>query len=179
MENKVIFHLDRKSFLPLLPGTSIVPLNIKLTDGQFLELRKYSALQIAAAFGIKPNHLNNYEKSSYANSEAQQLAFYTDTMLYIIKQYEEELNYKLLSASQRRRGFRFKFNIAAVLRGDTKSQLESLAMGVSNGIYTPNEARRNLDLPAKSGGDRIYFNGSNIAVEDAGKQYDGKIMVDE
>lgn len=167
------------TFLPLLPGTSIVPLNIKLTDGQFLELRKYSALQIAAAFGIKPNHLNNYEKSSYANSEAQQLAFYTDTMLYIIKQYEEELNYKLLSASQRRRGFRFKFNIAAVLRGDTKSQLESLAMGVSNGIYTPNEARRNLDLPAKSGGDRIYFNGSNIAVEDAGKQYDGKIMVDE
>ena len=66
---------------------------------------------------------------------------------------------------------RFKFNIAAVLRGDTKSQLESLSMGVSNGVYTPNEARRNLDLPALPGGDRIYFNGSNIAVEDAGIQY--------
>ena len=159
------------TFIPLLPGTNIVPLNIRLTDGQFLELRKYTALQIAAAFGIKPNHLNDYERSSYANSETQQLAFYTDTMLYIIKQYEEELNYKLLSPFQRKRGWRFKYNVAAVLRGDTKSQLESLAMGVSNGVYTPNEARRNLDLPAKKGGDRIYFNGSNIAVEDAGAQY--------
>lgn len=63
-------------------------------------------------------------------------------------------------------------NIAAVLRGDTKSQLESLSMGVSNGVYTPNEARRNLDLPSKPGGDRIYFNGSNIAVEDTGIQYE-------
>ena len=161
-----------KTFIPVAPGTSIVPLNIRLTDGQFLELRKYTALQIAAAFGIKPNHLNDYEKSSYANSETQQLAFYTDTMLYILKQYEEELNYKLLSQEQRESGFRFKFNIAAVLRGDTKSQLESLSMGVSNGVYTPNEARRNLDLPSKPGGDRIYFNGSNIAVEDAGMQYE-------
>lgn len=159
------------SFIPLSPGTNIIPLNIKLTDGQFLELRKYTALQIAAAFGIKPNHLNDYERSSYANSETQQLAFYTDTMLYILKQYEEELNYKLLSQTQREQGYRFKFNIAAVLRGDTKSQLESLSMGVSNGVYTPNEARRNLDLPALPGGDRIYFNGSNIAVEDAGIQY--------
>ena len=35
----------------------------------------------------------------------------------------------------------------------------------------PDEARRCLDLPSKDGGDRIYFNGSNIAVEDAGAQY--------
>ena len=167
------------TFIPLVPGTNIVPLNIRLTDGQFLELRKYTALQIAAAFGIKPNHLNDYERSSYANSETQQLAFYTDTMLYIIKQYEEELNYKLLSAEQRADGLRFKFNIAAVLRGDTKSQLESLSMGVSNGVYTPNEARRNLDLPALPGGDRIYFNGSNIAVEDAGIQYQALPEVSE
>lgn len=165
-----------RSFLPVAFGTSLVPLNIKLTDGQFLELRKYTALQIASAFGIKPNHLNDYEKSSYTNSETQQLAFYTDTMLYIIKQYEEELNFKLLSDEQRKNGYRFKFNIAAVLRGDTKSQLESLAQGVSSGVYTPNEARRNLDLPSKPGGDRLYFNGSNIPIDQAGEQYKEKSL---
>lgn len=160
-----------KSFLPVSYGTNIQPLNIKLTDGQFLELRQYTALQIASAFGIKPNHLNDYTKSSYANSETQQLAFYTDTMLYIIKQYEEELNFKLLSAQQRAEGCRFKFNIAAVLRGDTKSQVESLSKGISSALYTPNEARRNIDLPNLPGGDRLYFNGSNIPIELAGKQY--------
>lgn len=160
-----------KNFIPIPYGTTVTPLNLRLTDEQFLELRKYTALQIASAFGIKPNQLNDYEKASYANSEAQQLAFYAETMLAILKQYEEELNFKLLTEEQIAQGYRFKFNVAAVLRGDTKAQVESLCQGIASGLYTPNEARRMLDLPAKEGGDRIYFNGSNIAVEDAGAQY--------
>lgn len=53
-------------FIPIPIGMKIEPLNIKLTDSQFFELKKYSALQIAGAFGIKPNQINDYEKSSYA-----------------------------------------------------------------------------------------------------------------
>lgn len=167
------------TFIPIPYGTSVTPLNLRLADEQFLELRKYTALQIASAFGIKPNQLNDYEKASYANSEAQQLAFYVETMLSILKQYEEELNYKLLSSSQIAQGYRFKFNVAAVLRGDTKAQVESLCQGIAGGLYTPNEARRMLDLPSKEGGERIYFNGSNIAVEDAGIQYQALPEVSE
>ena len=77
-------------------GMKIEPLNIKLTDAQFYELKKYSALQICGAFGIKPNQINDYEKSSYSNSEMQNLSFYVDTELFILKQYEEELRYKCL-----------------------------------------------------------------------------------
>lgn len=88
-----------KSFIPVPLGSKIEPLNIKLTDSQFIELRKHSALQIAAAFGVKPNQVNDYEKSSFANSEAQQLAFLTDTLLWILKGYEEELSWKLLEAA--------------------------------------------------------------------------------
>lgn len=73
----------------------LTPLDIKLTDSQFFELKKYTALQIAAAFGVKPNQINDYSKSSYANSELQQLSFYVDTELFVIKQYEEEINYKM------------------------------------------------------------------------------------
>ena len=36
------------------------PLDIKLSDSQFFELKKYTALQIAAAFGVKPNQINDY-----------------------------------------------------------------------------------------------------------------------
>lgn len=159
------------TFIPIPYGTTVTPLNLRLADEQFLELRKYTALQIASAFGIKPNQLNDYDRASYATSEAQQLAFYVETMLSKLKQYEEELNYKLLSDARAAQGYRFKFNVAAVLRGDTKGQVESLCHGIANGLYTPNEARRMLDLPSVSGGDRIYFNGSNIPVELAGKQY--------
>ena len=58
-------------------GFTLQPLTYKLTDAQYYEMRKYTALQIAAAFGVKPNQINDYEKSSYANSETQQLAFFS------------------------------------------------------------------------------------------------------
>ena len=77
------------TFIPIPAGMKLNPLNLKLTDAQFLELKKYTALQIAGAFGIKPNQLNDYEKSSYANSEAQKQAFLTDTMLVILRVWKK------------------------------------------------------------------------------------------
>ena len=75
------------TIIPIPIGSKLESLNTKLGDNEFVDLKKYSALQIAAAFGIKPNQINDYEKASYASAEAQQLAFYVDTLLYILKQY--------------------------------------------------------------------------------------------
>lgn len=157
--------------IPVPLGMKLTPLNIKLTDSQFFELKKFNALQIAAAFGIKPNQINDYEKSSYANSEMQQLSFYVDTELFILKQYEEELNYKLLTKSEIKEGYFFKFNEKVILRTDSKSQMESLSKAVNNGIYTPNEARSYLDMPSKDGGDILVMNGNYIPISMVGKQY--------
>lgn len=157
--------------IPVPLGMKLTPLDIKLTDSQFFELKKYSSLQVAAAFGIKPNHLNNYEKSSYANSEMQNLSFYTDTLLFILNQYEQEIAYKLLSAKDKASGLFFKFNVNAILRSDMKTQMESLTAGVNNGVYLINEARAFLDLPKAEGGDKLIVNGNYIPIEDVGKQY--------
>lgn len=158
--------------VPIPLGMKLTPLDMKLTDSQYFELRKYSALQIAAAFGIKPNHLNNYEKSSYSNSESQNLSFYVDTLLFILKQWEEELDYKLLTENERIEGMHFKFNVASILRGDLKTQAECLSKYVNNGIYTPNEARDMLDFTTKEGGDVIMVNGNYIPVTKVGSQYE-------
>lgn len=168
---------EMKNFIPLPVGTELKPLNIKLADNQFIDVKKYSALQIASAFGIKPNQIGDYEKSSYASAEAQQLSFYVDTLLYILKQYEEELNYKLLSNKEIKDGYYFKFNIAVILRADLKTQVETLCQAISNFLYTPNEARALLDMEAKEGGDQLLGNGASIPVTLAGTQYiksDGK-----
>ncbi|MFS0820766.1 phage portal protein [Bacillus sp. 1P02SD] len=159
--------------IPVPLGMKLVPLNIKLTDSQFFELKKYSALQIAAAFGIKPNQINDYEKSSYASAEAQNLAFYVDTLLFPLKQYEEEITFKTLSENLIELGYFWKFNVGVILRADIKSQMEALSKGVNNMIYTPNEARGYLDLPSKDGGDDLYANGNYIPITDVGKQYGG------
>lgn len=160
-----------KSIIPIPLGATLQPLNIKLADNQFIELKKYSALQIAAAFGIKPNQINDYEKASYAAAEQQQLAFYVDTLLYILKQYEEEMSYKLLSEEELQNGYYFKFNVSVILRADLKTQIESLNTAIQGGIKTPNEARAMLDLPNMDGGDTLLCNGNMIPVKMAGEQF--------
>lgn len=157
--------------VPVPIGMQLQPLNVKLTDAQFFELKKYSALQIAGAMGIKPNQINDYEKSSYSNSESQQLSFYVDTELFIIKQYEEEINYKGQSEEEIEAGFYHKFNEKVILRADSKTQSETLTKYVNSGIYKSNEARRYLDMPEDPDGDLLMCNGNFIPLRDVGKQY--------
>lgn len=152
-------------------GMQLQPLNIKLSDAQFFELKKYTALQIAAAFGIKPNQINNYEKSSYSNSETQQLAFLVDTMAYRLAQYEQEINYKCLTDAERKQGYYFKFNEKAILRADSKTQRENIIGYVTNGIYQINEARDMLDMEHVEGGDVNMVNGTYTPITQIGAAY--------
>lgn len=160
-----------KGLVPIPLGTQLTPLNTKLGDNEFLELKKYSALQIASAFGIKPVQINDYSKSSYASSENQNLAFLVDTLMFILNQYEEELNYKLLSPEEIQKGYFFKFNTGALLRADMKTQIETITKAVSGGVYTVNEGRAYLDKPAKEGGDDLIVNGTMIKLSQVGSQY--------
>lgn len=160
-----------ENIIPIPLGFNLTPLNVKLADNQFIEVKQYTALQIASAFGIKPYQIGDYTKSSYASAEAQQLSFYVDTLLYIIKQYEEEITYKLLSPDEIANGYHFKFNVSVILRADLATQIDTLSKGVAGFIYTPNEARAMLDLEAKEGGDKLLGNGASIPVELAGTQY--------
>jgi HK97 family phage portal protein len=158
--------------LPVPLGMKLVPLDVKLTDAQFFELKKYTALQIAAAFGVKPNQINNYDKSSYSNSEMQQLSFYVDTELFVIKQYEEEINYKILTEDEQNDGYYYKYNEKVLFRTDSKTQMEYLKNGVAGSIMTANEARRKLDLPDADGGDVLLANGSIVPLTQAGAAYE-------
>ena len=157
--------------IPMPQGFTLTPLNMKLADSQFLEVKQYTALQIAAAFGVKPYQVGDYTKSSYASAEAQQLSFLVDTLLYIVKQYEEETSYKIISDADTAKGYHAKLNTAVMLRADQQTQINTLSAAVSNFLMTPNEAREKLDLPAKEGGDQLLGNGASIPVQYTGAQY--------
>lgn len=162
---------DAKNVVPIPVGFTLTPLNLKLADSQFLELRQFSALQIASAFGVKPYQVGDYTKSSYASAEAQQLSFLVDTLLYIVKQYEEEIEAKLLTDTEVADGYHIKFDTSVLLRTEFKSLITTLKEAVNGFLMTPNEARSKLDLPSKEGGDRLLGNGASIPVELTGEQY--------
>ncbi len=165
--------------IPIPLGAQLTPLNIKLADNQFIELRQYTALQIASAFGIKPYQIGDYTKSSYSSAEAQQLSFLVDTLLYNLKQYEEELTYKLLSADDVQHGYYCKFNVDSMLRADFKTKIETLSKATNNFLMTPNEARLKLDLGRINGGDKLLGNGASIPVEYTGSQYTNGLVTDD
>lgn len=162
---------EGRRLITLPVGYDIQTLDLKLTDSQFYELKKYNSLQVAAAFGIQPNQLNDYSKSSYANSAAQSLSFYVNTLLYNITLYEQEFNRKLLTTTEQAQGLGFKFNVWTILRGDPTQQADVLQKMVSSAIYSPNEARSKLDMPPTTGGDVHVVNGSYVKLEDVGRAY--------
>lgn len=165
---------DGRRLITLPVGYDIQTLDLKLTDSQFYELKRYNALQVAAAFGIQPNQLNDYSKSSYANSAAQSLSFYVQTLLHIITVYEQEFNRKLLTPAEQKKGLGFKFNFWMILRGDPTQQADVLQKMVQSAIYSPNEARSKVDMPPCSGGDVHIVNGSYVKLQDIGLAYASK-----
>jgi len=163
-----------RRMIALPVGFDLQTLDLKLSDSQFFELQKYGALRVAAAFGVKPNFLNDYSKSSYANSAAQNLSFYVDTLLYNVSGYEQEMNRKLLTQAEQAAGIGYKFNLWAILRSDPDKQAEIIRTLTTTGIYSVDEARYRLDMPPCTGGNVHMIPGNYIKLEDIGAYIDAK-----
>ncbi|MGL6024450.1 MAG: phage portal protein [Cetobacterium sp.] len=158
-------------FIPIPLGMQAQLLDMKLADAQFFENNKVSALQLAAAFGIKPNIINDYTKSSYSNSETQQVDFYVNTLQPLFNAYQQEISHKLLTEKQFKKGYRIEINEKILFKMDNKTQAEVYSKYLTNFAMTPNEVREDLNLPYIEGGDTLLGNGSTINLENIGTQY--------
>lgn len=158
-------------FIPIPLGWQAQMLDMKLVDAQFFENNRISALQLAGAFGIKPNVINDYSKSSYSNSESQQLDFYVNTLQPLFKSYEQEMTSKLLRTDEQLKGVRLCINEKILFKMDSKTQSEVLTSYLTNFGMTVNEVREELDLPYIDDGNKLLGNGNAITLEKAGEQY--------
>ncbi|WP_395444045.1 phage portal protein [Caulobacter sp. UC70_42] len=142
-------------------------LGLNHTDLQLIDARKFQITEVARIWNIPPSFLKDLTGGTFNNSEHQDLAFVKHTLTQWLKMIEEELNAKLFGRKSTNYA---EFNLAGLLRGDFKTQMEGLRTGVFGGIYTPDEARGYLNLPAKPGGDRLLIQGATVPLTDAGKQ---------
>lgn len=92
-----------------------------------MDLSKYTALQIASAFGVPPSYLNNLEKASFASVSAMQDELFRDTLLPILKQYETEMSCKLFTQSEKDKNFYFYYNCDELLRADLQTRANAYA----------------------------------------------------
>lgn len=134
-------------------GYNVHPLDLKLADAQYEQLRRLSKEEIAGAIGIPLTKLG-FIKENAKSEEHDNLKFYQDTLLVIFEAIEQEMDYKLLTDTQRKQGYKIRFNINVLLRANSKTQADVINSYVQNGVYDLDYAKGILGVP-KIGGDKI------------------------
>ena len=134
---------------------SFQSISVNPSDAQLLESRQYNVVDICRFFGVSPVKAFDLSKSSYNTIEQMQLAFLTDTLQPLLEKFEEEFERKLYKPSERE-SIDVRFDTAALLRADKQSLANYYNTLFQIGAITPNEIRRDLDLPQLEDGNETY-----------------------
>ena len=140
-------------------GMEFIPLTLKPADAMFIETAKLSLHDICRFYRVPLHMVGDLDRSTNNNIEHQSLEFVRDTVRPYLKNWEQELNRKLLFDTEKGRLY-FHFNVDGLLRGDTKSRGEffTRALGSTNnpGWMSRNEVRALENLNPIPDGDQIF-----------------------
>lgn len=133
-------------------------------DAQFIEQRRFQR-EDAALWFVMQSILGDSSGNSYASLEQKNLAYRMECLAPWSTKIEEESDMKLLTMSERQRGFYHKFNDGALLRTEKAQTMAFISQGIAARVINPNEARGMLDMNPYEGGDE-YVNPNTIAKGD-------------
>lgn len=156
-------------------GMKFNKLDVSFVDKQFIEQTKMSANSICGIFKVPPHKVGIFEKNTnYNNTEQGNRAFLDSTMQQWVIRWEQAMNWKLLTESERANGYFFKFNFDALLRPDAKTRSEIAWKEWQSGVPM-NEIRKRNDQNPIEGGDVSFVPVNMIPAELAGKQIESAI----
>jgi HK97 family phage portal protein len=153
------FYQDNGGILFQEPGVEIDPIERKFIAADIFTSERITRSRVANVFNIPVTMLNDTEGQSYSSNEQLMRMFVQLTLMPIVRQYEQEFNRKLLTPAERQAGFYFKFNVNALLRGDTAAQSDYYTKAIRSGWMKPNEVRQLEDLPPEPEGNKLWISG--------------------
>ena len=124
-------------------GYNVTPLNLNLADSQFSELKILGKKDVAAALQVPFSFIDDMKNIS----EQEILSFITNTISPILISIEQEADYKLLSPSERKQGYKIRFNINGLLRTTPKTQQDIICNYVKQGVYSLNYGKKLAGAP--------------------------------
>lgn len=150
-------------------GMKFGQLSMNPVDSQTHESRKHQIEEVCRAFRVFPQMVGYADKTStYASAEQFFLGHVTHSLGPWIERFEQVLARDLLTQKEVEQGYFAKFNVAGLLRGDSKSRAEYYASGILNGWLSRNEARKTEDLDPVEGLDKPLVP-LNMVAHDAAK----------
>ena len=132
-------------------------------DPKVFEAEQITIKKVASVFNIPVSKLWGDTKSG--SSEEEDLMYLKDTLLPIIRMYEQAFTRGLLSNWEREDGYEIKFNMNGFARGNMSVRGEFYQKMIRNGVYSPNFVLELEDLPPYDGGDIHYISKDLVDVK--------------
>jgi len=166
-------HGGAKRGIAILPQEEfdIKTIDMPLKDAQFLESRQFYVTEVARWFGIPPHKLYDLTRSTNNNIEEQQLEWYEDLIPHLTR-WEQELNFKLFTESDRKRFF-VAHTIENLLRGNIDKRYAAHAVALQWGFKTRNEVRRQENLNSMGEDGDVFMAPNNMVPADQLGQLQG------
>lgn len=133
-------------------------LSMTAVDSEIVKLFNLTERQIANAFRVPLEFLNQGEQSTYSNAEQRQKHFISSTLSFYLEHLESAFDkFFDLDPSQK-----IVFDLeSGMMRPDFKERMDALSKGVTGGVLTPNEAREKENRPPVEGGNQVYMQRQN------------------
>ncbi len=130
-------------------GLKFEPMTSTAVDAQLIDQLKWTAENVCQCFHVPGFMVGIGPPPPYTDIQSMNQQYYMQALQALIENIEVLLEEGLELPAK----YGIEFDLAALLRMDTKSQMTVAKDGVGGGIYTPNEARAQFDLKPKPGGD--------------------------
>jgi ABC-type dipeptide/oligopeptide/nickel transport system ATPase subunit len=138
--------------------------------GLQMEQLKWTDEAVCRAFHVPAFKIGVGQMPTYQNGETLNQIYYSDCLQSHIEQYEAALDEGLnLLEKTEGRMLGVELDLDGLLRMDSATQVTTMVEGLK-GLYSPNEARRKVDLPPVEGGDTPYLQQQNYSLEALGKR---------
>jgi HK97 family phage portal protein len=117
-------------------------------DAQFIESRRFELQEIARLYRIPPVLIGDPASSTLASGiEQMNLALLAYCLNPWLVNWEQSLNYTLLTTDELRAGLRFKFDREEIQAVALQAQASFLSTMRTTGIFSPNDSREWLGYP--------------------------------
>jgi HK97 family phage portal protein len=152
--------------IPILSsGLRWESMSINSQDSQLIDAYRMGVEEIARAFRVPLPLIGDNRNNTYNNVEQLVNTWLAMGLGFVLEHIERAFD-KLFAIPANQHT---NFDTDTLMRTDFKGRIEALAKAVTNGIYSPNEARMRERLPSVSFGDEPRVQAQNVPLSAAGK----------
>lgn len=157
---------DNGRLFVLEAGMQYTQVSLSPQDIELLASRRFQIEDICRFFGVPSVLVNDTSSTTAWGSGVQQIVqgFYKLGLRPYLERMESSMKCNLMTIDEQQ-DYEIEFDFGALLRPDAAERIKSNKEGVTGGILTPNEARRNEGLPPAPGGDKLYMQQQMTPIE--------------